>query len=114
SDISNDAEGRVETTRRLLFDEHGLLGHVDERRDVVLRVRAPVGRVHEWAFTGVHVVSPAFLEQIEERGAFSILAPYLRLAGAGARILPFRVDGCRWIDVGRPADLRRARQEADG
>ena len=43
-----------------------------------------------------------------EQGAFSIIEPYLRLASLGRRILPFRVGGCLWIDVGRPADLERA------
>jgi NDP-sugar pyrophosphorylase family protein len=60
----------------------------------------------------VHVASPALLDRIEERGVFSILDPYLRLAGQGERILPFRADGCVWIDVGRPADLARAEKLA--
>jgi NDP-sugar pyrophosphorylase family protein len=100
------------TARRLLFDDGGLLGRVDEAKGLRQVVRAPRGRVAELGFAGVHVASPALLDRIEERGVFSILAPYLRLAASGERILPFRADGCAWVDVGRPADLERARDLA--
>jgi NDP-sugar pyrophosphorylase family protein len=100
------------TSRRLLFDARGLLGRVDAALGLRRVVREAEGPVLELGFSGVHVASPGLLGRIEERGVFSILDPYLRLAGAGERILPFRVDGCAWIDVGRPADLERARREA--
>lgn len=100
------------SSRRLLFDGEGLFGRVDESKGLRVAVRPPRGPVLELGFTGVHVASPALLDRIEERGVFSILDPYLRLAGAGERVLPFRADGCAWIDVGRPADLERARDLA--
>ena len=59
------------------------------RRDAP-RARAAGGEVVELPFAGVHVVAPALLDRITERGAFSILDVYLRLAAEGARILPFR------------------------
>lgn len=96
--------------RRLLFDDGGLLGRVDDGKDLRLEVREPVGPVRELAFCGVHVVSARFPGLIEERGAFSILEPYLRLAAEGERILPFRVDGAEWIDIGRPEQLEEARR----
>jgi NDP-sugar pyrophosphorylase family protein len=98
------------TQRYLLFDEHGLLGRVDETRDLDLRVREPAGEVTKLGFAGVHVVSRELLEQLTEEGVFSILEPYLRLAREGASILPFRVDGCRWVDIGRPEQLEAARR----
>lgn len=98
-----------ESTRQLLFDDAGLVGRVDREKDLELRVRAPVGAVRALAFSGIHVLDPSLLDRIEERGAFSILRTWLRLAGEGARLLPYRADGARWIDVGRPADLARAR-----
>jgi NDP-sugar pyrophosphorylase family protein len=97
-----------ETSRRLLFDDRGLLGRVDDGKGVRFVARDPVGRVTELGFAGVHVADPALPGLLTERGAFSILDPYLRLVSAGRRIAPFRVDGCSWIDVGRPADLERA------
>jgi NDP-sugar pyrophosphorylase family protein len=95
--------------RRLLFDAVGLLGHRDERTGVERRVRSPRGPVESLGFAGVQVVSPDLPSRLSERGAFSIVDAYLRLAGEGEPVLPHRVDGCRWIDVGRPADLERAR-----
>jgi NDP-sugar pyrophosphorylase family protein len=100
------------TRRRLLFDAWGLLGRVDEEKGVDLRVRPADGEVRALAFAGVHVLSPRILGALTERGAFSILEPYLRLAAAGERILPFRVDGCRWLDIGRPEQLEEARRTA--
>lgn len=96
------------SARQLLFDERGLVGRTDQRKDLRLEARSPVGEVRSLAFGGVHVISPRLLERIEERGAFSILDPYLRLAGEGERILPFRIDGCRWTDIGKPEELERA------
>lgn len=96
------------TTRRLLFDERGLLGRVDQVRGVDLRVREPTGEVQALAFAGVHAASPALLDRITEEGAFSILQPYLRLAAEGAVIQPLRVDGSRWHDVGKQETFAEA------
>ncbi len=96
------------TSRRLLFDDLGLLGRADDAKGLRTLAREPSGPVLELGFAGVHVVSPEFLGLLTERGAFSILDPYLRLAAAGHRIAAFRADGCSWIDVGRPASLARA------
>lgn len=97
------------TSRRLLFDDEGLLGRIDERSDLRVTVRAPAGEVRELAFAGVHVISPALPGLLTETGAFSILDPYLRLAGEGHRIRPFRIDGATWIDIGKPEQLEAAR-----
>jgi NDP-sugar pyrophosphorylase family protein len=75
---------------------------------VDLRVREAVGPVRKLAFGGVHVISPRIFGLLTERGAFSILDPYLRLAEAGEVILPFRVDGWHWIDIGSPQQLQAA------
>jgi NDP-sugar pyrophosphorylase family protein len=98
------------TSRYLLFDERGLLGRADEGKGIRIEVRESVGEVRALAFAGVHVVSPEFLRLTTERGAFSILDPYLRLAGEGATILPFRVDGSHWTDIGKPEQLEEARR----
>jgi NDP-sugar pyrophosphorylase family protein len=96
------------STRGLLFDDQGLLGHVDDDRGGPRPVRPAVGAVRRLAFACVHVIEPAFFEHVRERGRFGIFETYLRLAKEGARIQPARVDGCTWIDVGRPEDLARA------
>lgn len=96
------------TTRHLLFDDRGLLGRSDSSKELEMRVRAPAGQVRALAFGGVHVISPRIFDGMTESGSFSILDPYLRLAAAGETILPFRVDGFTWIDIGRHEQLRAA------
>ena len=98
------------TQRKFLFDDAGLLGRIDEGKGLDLRVRPASGEVRAIPFAGVHVISPRIFPLLTERGVFSILDPYLRLAAAGERILPFRVDGCTWLDIGRPEQLARARE----
>jgi NDP-sugar pyrophosphorylase family protein len=97
------------SARRLLFDADGLVGRIDEAKGLRVEARPARGAVRALAFQGVHAVAPALLGRITERGVFSILEPYLRLAREGERILPFPADRFRWIDVGRSADLERAR-----
>ena len=90
----------------------GLLGRTDETKGIrPARARPPSGEVRgDSPSRGVHVLSPRIFGLLTERGAFSILDPYLRLAAAGERILPFRVDGHSWIDIGRPEQLEEARR----
>jgi len=102
-----------ETSRHFLFDDRGLLGRTDARKGLELRARPAEGPVRKLAFGGVHVISPEFFPLVTERGAFSILDPYLRLAGEGERILPFRVDGALWLDIGSPAQLEAARRAVE-
>ncbi len=99
------------STRRLLFDDAGLYGRSDERNDRRVEVRVARGGTRALAFAGVHVVAPGLLDAIEERGAFSILDPYLRLAAQGQRILPFDIGGARWLEIGTPERLAHARQQ---
>ncbi len=102
------------TSRYLLFDDAGLCGRVDDGKGLEIRARATVGEVRRLAFGGVHVISPAIFPLLTETGAFSILDPYLRLAGEGYTILPFRIDGAEWLDIGKPEQLERARETVAG
>jgi NDP-sugar pyrophosphorylase family protein len=104
------AVNRRVTERHLLFDEQGLCGRTDARSDLRIEVRPPVGPVRSWAFGGVHVVSPAFLEAVTETGVFAILEPYLRLAAAGQRIAAHPIDPARWLEIGTPERLEAARR----
>jgi NDP-sugar pyrophosphorylase family protein len=58
----------------------------------------------------VHVISPALLDRISERGRFSIIEVYLRLAGEGARIAAFDIGRTRWLEIGSPERLAEARR----
>ena len=49
---------------------------------------------------------------MHETGAFSINQTYLRLAGAGEKILAFHMDEYYWRDIGRMEKLEEIRREA--
>lgn len=104
------AVGRRATSRFLLFDEAGLYGWSNEGTGASEAVREPVGGTERWPFAGIHVVEPAFLDLLEEDGAFSIVAAYLRLAEAGHRIEPWDVGDAVWLEVGNPERLEAARR----
>ena len=101
-----------ETTRYLLFDEQlqlcsrktGPTGKTELVR------RSPQARA--LAFSGIHVISPRLFALMTEEGVFSIIAPYLRLAARGEKILAFRSDEYQWRDLGRLDDVRQADQDA--
>jgi len=102
-----------EKSRALLFDRRGLLGAVG-RDGEERRVREAEGDVDYLGFCGVHAVRPALIDALTETGVFSIIHPYLRLAEAGERILPHRVDGTLWIDIGTHERLEEAAEALGG
>ena len=94
------------TARPLFFDADGqLVGRRTPGKGDEL-VRVPHGEAVPLGFCGIHAISPEIFGQMSETGAFPITDCYLRLAGAGAAILAYRVDGAKWRDCGRPEDLR--------
>ena len=104
------AVNRRRTSRHLLFDDDGLFGRTDARDGSRVEARPLRGRATAYAFAGIHAVSPELLDLIVETGVFSILEPYLRLAGAGRRILPFPLGESLWLEVGSPERLEMARR----
>jgi N-acetyl-alpha-D-muramate 1-phosphate uridylyltransferase len=104
------AVSRRVTTRYLLFDEEGLCGRVDRRGGVHAEVHARRDGAEPFAFAGMHVVAPRLLDMLEERGPFSIIDAYLRLASEGERIRHFDVTGTEWLEIGTPDRLEAARR----
>lgn len=99
-----------ESSRQLLFDENlQLCGRKKEQETEI--VRETSADPEQFAFTGIHVISPKLLHMFEEDGVFSIVETYLRLAGQGENIAAFRADEYYWRDVGRLEDLRQAAQD---
>jgi len=99
-----------ETSRCLLFDDRlqlcGRRSGADQPEFVGGRQQA-----HALAFSGIHVISPRLLTMMNEDGAFSIVASYLRLAARGEKILAFRADEYYWRDLGNPENLAQAAQD---
>jgi NDP-sugar pyrophosphorylase family protein len=102
-----------QTSRYLLFDGQELCGRYDKRSGRGAEVHTNCENVSQFAFAGVHIVSPELLGLITETGTFSIIDVYLRLASEGQRILSYDMGACTWLDIGTPERLAKARAWAD-
>jgi NDP-sugar pyrophosphorylase family protein len=99
------------TSRYLLFDEQLQLCGRRAGQDGTPEMVRPSAQVQVLAFAGIHVISPRIFELMTERGAFSIITSYLRLASEGEKIFGFRADEYYWRDLGRPESVAQAEQE---
>jgi mannose-1-phosphate guanylyltransferase len=102
-----------ETSRYLLFDEQLQLCGRESGRDRKTEMVRSSPHVKALAFSGIHVISSRIFAMMVEEGAFSIIAPYLRLAAQGEKILAFRADEYQWRDLGRLDDLMKAAQDME-
>jgi NDP-sugar pyrophosphorylase family protein len=98
------------TSRYLLFEDGELCGRKAGPDDHVEQAK-PARAPEALAFSGIHAISPRLLKLMHERGVFSIIDVYLRLAGKGEKIAAFRADRCRWRDLGKPESVERAAEE---
>ena len=93
------AVSQRKTSRYLLFDDHQHLAGWEDQRQGAPPMELLSGQ--RLAFNGIHVVSGEFLKYLEtESGPFSIIAAYLKAAGAGEIIQAFPMDDSFWMDVG--------------
>ena len=99
------------TSRYLLFDSDGHLCGRRAGRDGPLELVRPAHHVDAFAFAGIHVISPRLLPLLTEDGAFSIITPYLRLAGVREKIAAFRADEYFWRDLGKLENIARAAED---
>jgi mannose-1-phosphate guanylyltransferase len=98
------------TSRYLLFDEAGQLCGRRSQDGKTEQARASLNP-QALAFCGIHTISTRFLRLMSENGVFSVVTPYLRLAGAGEKIVGFRADEYYWKDLGKPENLAEAEQD---
>lgn len=86
------------SSRKLAFAGDQLVGRAGESDGRAL------------AFAGIHVIEPALLDRMTERGTFSIMTTYLRLASEGALIRGHDIGDAQWLEIGTPARLEAARR----
>lgn len=102
-----------QTGRYFLFDENNMLCGWESTPDgKKMLAKNPEGRMRRLAFNGIHVIAPEIFFKMSETGAFPINQTYLRLAGAGEKILAFPMDEYYWRDIGRLEKLEAIRREA--
>jgi mannose-1-phosphate guanylyltransferase len=100
------------TSRYLLFDEQLQLCGRKSGKDGQAELVRSSSHPKALAFSGIHVISPRLFPLMTEEGVFSIIAPYLRLAAQGEKIIAFRSDEYQWRDLGRLDDVMQADQDA--
>jgi mannose-1-phosphate guanylyltransferase len=106
--LATVAVQKRESSRQLLFDEHGeLCGRLAARDREPEIVRAAV-RIDPLGFSGIHVITPRLFTLMTETGIFSIIDTYLRLASQKEKISAFRVDQYSWRDLGKLDSLNQA------
>jgi NDP-sugar pyrophosphorylase family protein len=94
-----------ETSRCLLFDEHGSLCGRRAGREGKAELARPAQEVRALAFSGIHAISPQIFAKMKGDGAFSIIDAYLHLAAQGEKIAAFGADEWYWRDLGRPENV---------
>jgi NDP-sugar pyrophosphorylase family protein len=100
-----------ESSRQLIFDQDGLLCGRRAGRDAQPEIVKPAQQTHQFAFSGIHVISPRIFALLHESGAFSIIDAYLRLAAEGEKIAAFRADEYYWRDLGKPESIGAAERD---
>jgi len=96
------------TVRYLLSDDKGnLCGWRNIKTGEEKIVRENYGSLQEVAFSGIHVISPGLLKRLPDKKVFSMIEVYLSLA-AENKIMVFKHDDTRWLDIGKPETLGQA------
>ena len=100
-------------SRFFLFDQSNRLcgwENVVTHEKIIARKR--VNHLEQIAFSCLHIIDPKIFELIDEKGCFSIIDVYLRLA-KNQKILGFIDDDSYWLDIGTPEKLKRAEEEIE-
>jgi NDP-sugar pyrophosphorylase family protein len=100
-----------QTSRYLLFDQAMQLSGRRSGREGIAELVRSSQPVQALAFSGIHVISPRLLNMMNEKGSFSIVNAYLRLAAEGERIVGFRADQYYWRDLGKPENVAQAAED---
>ena len=88
------------SSRYFLFDENNTLcGWENTKTQEIKITKETNSQLTQYAFSGIHVISPEIFNHINEKGNFSIVDVYLKLAATN-KIMAFNHDKSLWFDVG--------------
>lgn len=97
-----------QTQRYLLFDDRKRLsGWRNKRTGEELLVNHREN-ISEMAFSGIHIINPEIIQAFPEQSRFPIVPVYLELS-KNHPIYGYFDDSKLWMDVGKPAELEKAR-----
>ena len=96
-----------ETSRYLQFDNDNILsGWRNNKTGEVKKARQAI-ILQDWAFSGIHVISPEIFNSMPPEDKFSIIDVYLK-AAQSRKIIAYPHDEDIWLDVGKPEAIKRA------
>ena len=97
-----------ESERFMLFnDDINLCGWENNQTREHVMARPTTVRLHRYAFSRIQIVSPCIFNLITERGAFSLVELYLRLA-SNHRIRGYPDNESIWMDLAKKEGLLEA------
>ncbi len=105
--IATLAVSQRETARYFLWDKKLLCGWENIKTGEQILCHGSEGKPERKAFSGIQIVSPEFINLIEETGKFSITPLYLRLA-VKHKIAAYEHDPAFWADLGSIEKLQKA------
>lgn len=99
------------TSRYLMFDQHRQLAGWKNQKTGETKISCDGDFLesNNYAFSGIQIIQPELLELIEEKGRFSIIDLYLRLAKTQT-IKAFVDKQSIWMDLGKLDQLEEAEQ----
>jgi NDP-sugar pyrophosphorylase family protein len=100
-----------DSSRQLIFDRDGFLCGRRAGREAEPQIVRPAQQTRQFAFSGIHVISPRIFSLMHDSGAFSIIDAYLRLAAEGEKIAAFHADEYHWRDLGKPENIAAAERD---
>ena len=88
------------SSRYFLFDKSNTLCGWENTKTKEIKIAKETNSpLTQYAFSGIHVINPEIFNQINEKGKFSIIDVYLKLAATN-KIMAFNHDNSLWFDVG--------------
>jgi len=103
---------KIESDRYFLFNREGLLCGWENVRTGEQKISRPKEKdLQRFGFTGIHLIHPSLFPLMKEDGVFSITDVYLRLAKEH-EIRMFDASDAEWFDIGSPAQLKIAEDQA--
>lgn len=107
------AVSKRESDRYFLFDSNDTLaGWMNVKTGEKIISRDISKGIDQYAFSGIHIVSPIIFDHFDKEEAFSIIKTYLRLAKS-FKINAYKFKSDNWFDVGNIDDLNYIRQAVD-
>ncbi len=110
NNLATLAVRRRKSSRYLMFDNYMRLSGWRNYRTGDQEISRKTKKYQDLAFSGIHVVDPSIADFMPDKKVFSIIDVYLK-AAENYTILGYDHSDTHWMDVGRVADLERAKQD---